>query len=148
MSRRRESSTSTTRRAQIIPLAVSPGPLPGYPHQHNPLLSYSPARAARVAVCITASTFRNTSSPRETLMALPLNHLLPSRDHGSTRQLDHADVLYRCFQRLYHEMGRLKEAGTYWQVLVEVAWYCCQSWLLTATWVRGVLVVVMDRQAF
>nr|EIU2564892.1 hypothetical protein [Pseudomonas aeruginosa]EIU2669607.1 hypothetical protein [Pseudomonas aeruginosa]EIU2858345.1 hypothetical protein [Pseudomonas aeruginosa]EIU2878231.1 hypothetical protein [Pseudomonas aeruginosa] len=55
-------------------------------------------------------------------MALPLKHLLPSRDtalHASWITLTVLVLLLSA--AVLMTMGRLKEAGTYWQVLVEVA---------------------------
>lgn len=61
-------------------------------------------------------------------MALPLKQLLPSRDtalHASWITLTVLVLLLSA--AVLMTMGRLKETGTYWQILVEVAWYCCQS---------------------
>ncbi len=71
-------------------------------------------------------------------MALPLKHLLPSRDtalHASWITLTVLVLLLSA--AVLMTMGRLKEAGAYWQVLVEVALVLLAvQWLLTATWVR------------
>ncbi|EPK3353492.1 hypothetical protein L5593_006255, partial [Pseudomonas aeruginosa] len=71
-------------------------------------------------------------------MALPLKHLLPSRDtalHASWITLTVLILLLSA--AVLMTMGRLKEAGTYWQVLVEVALVLLSvQWLLTAAWVR------------
>ncbi len=71
-------------------------------------------------------------------MALPLKHLLPSRDtalHASWITLTVLELLLSA--AVLVTMGRLKEADVYWQVLVEVALVLLSvQWLLTATWVR------------
>ncbi|HCE9782240.1 TPA: hypothetical protein NH348_000971 [Pseudomonas aeruginosa] len=71
-------------------------------------------------------------------MVLPLKHLLPSRDtalHASWVTLIVLVLLLSA--AVLMTMGRLKEASTYCQILVEVALVLLTiQWLLTATWVR------------
>jgi len=63
-------------------------------------------------------------------MAQPLKHL-----HASWITLTVLILLLSA--AVLMTMGRLKEAGTYWQVLVEVALVLLSvQWLLTAAWVR------------
>ncbi|HCG0809225.1 TPA: hypothetical protein NJF89_006035 [Pseudomonas aeruginosa] len=71
-------------------------------------------------------------------MALPLKHLLPSRNtalHASWITLTVLVLLLSA--AVLMTMGKLKETSAYWQVLVEVALVLLSvQWLLTATWVQ------------